>query len=314
VSGSEPYANQLQELLDRRVSALLTARPDLEPILALQAALLREALTETCPPDVRPNKLDPGSARSRLKDGVPLLDGQPPFVDLHYAADLFERLLNVVLRQGDPDTHARAAPLIAAAADGRLEPRELFTEMLLGHQEHLAALADAVRADSDFLLSLTRLAVAPLLRAYATHLATAIESLADEVTWLRGYCPVCGGAPLLGELRGVELRLFLRCSACGFAWRSRRLFCPFCENDDSRSLGTLHVEGDHRFRVQVCDGCRGYLKVGNAFDPPPAELLALDDLASLDLDLVAIERGYARPNNAGFRLAHPTCGQPTAVS
>jgi len=302
--------NQLQQLLNRRTSALLTARPDLGPILALQGALLRETLTESRPPNVRLHVPDPGSARSRLKEGVPLLDNEPLLVDVHYAADLFERLLNVVLRLGDAEATARAAPLVAAAADGRLEPDALFTEMLLGHQDHVAALAGDVGADADFVVSLTRLAVAPLLRAYASRLATLVEQLADEVGWLRGYCPVCGAPPLLGELRGVELRLFLRCSACGFAWRSRRLFCPFCETDDYRALRTVQVEGDNRFRVQVCDRCRGYLKVGNAFDPPPAELLLLDDLASLDLDLVAIDQDYARPSDAGFRRAHPPAGVP----
>jgi FdhE protein len=114
----------------------------------------------------------------------------------------------------------------------------------------------------------------------------------------------CGGAPLLGELRGVELRLFLRCAACGLAWRSRRLFCPFCETDDHQLLQTLRVQGDLRFSAQLCTNCHAYLKIGNAFEPPPAALLALDDLASVDLDAVAIQRGYARPR-AGFRLGHP---------
>ena len=69
-----------------------------------------------------------------------------------------------------------------------------------------------------------------------------------------------------------------------------------------RSLGSLAIEGEHRFRIQVCERCRGYLKVGNAFDPPPAELLALDDVASVHLDLAAIERGYQRPGGNGYAI------------
>jgi FdhE protein len=78
--------------------------------------------------------------------------------------------------------------------------------------------------------------------------------------------------------------------------------CPFCGNDDYRTLGTLTVEGEQRFRISVCERCKAYLKVGNAFDPAPAELLALDDVASLHLDLVAIERGYQRPPGSGYRI------------
>ena len=149
------------------------------------------------------------------------------------------------------------------------------------------------------MFSLASLAVAPLARACTARLAPVVDQLDDQVAWRRGYCPVCGGPPLLGELRGVELRLFLRCAACGLAWPSRRLFCPVCESDNHHALHTLKVEGDQRFSAQLCDGCGAYLKIGNAFEPPPAELLALDDLASADLDVVAVERGYARRHD-GF--------------
>jgi FdhE protein len=280
------------------------ARPDLEAVLRLQAALLRETLAESRPPEVPRDSPRSAAVLCKLHTGVPLLADEPLCVDIHYSADLFERLLNVALRRGDADTAARAAPLIAAAADGRLDPREVFTEALVRHQDHVAAIAASIGVNEDFLGSLASLAVAPQLRAYAASVSGVIEHVADQTAWGRGYCPACGGAPLLGELRGVELRLFLRCSACGLAWRSRRLFCPFCEADDHQLLRTLRVQGDHRFSAQVCNRCSGYLKIGNAFEPPPAALLPLDDLASVDLDAVALERGYARPRE-GFRLGHP---------
>jgi FdhE protein len=95
---------------------------------------------------------------------------------------------------------------------------------------------------------------------------------------------------------------FLRCGGCGSGWRWRRLLCPYCGNDDYQSLRSLQIEGEQRFRISVCDRCMGYLKVGNAFDPSPAALVALDDLASLHLDVVAIERGYQRPSGTGFPI------------
>ena len=286
------------------MAALRRARPELDAPLTLQAALLRETLAETRQPEIRLERPRHGVALSTLRAGIPLLEGEPLWLDVQYAADLFERLLNVVLRAADAETRARAAPHIAAASAGRLQPHELFTEALLRHQDHIVALAATVQVDGEFLFSLASLAVAPLLRAYATRVSGTIERAADERPWARGFCPACGNAPLLGELQGVELRLFLRCSACGVAWRSRRLFCPFCETDDHRSLRTLRVEGDHRFSAQLCNRCHGYLKIGNAFESAPAVLLALDDLASVDLDVLAVERGYRSPRT-GFRLGHP---------
>ena len=42
----------------------------------------------------------------------------------------------------------------------------------------------------------------------------------------------------------------------------------------------------------------------NAFQPNEPEALVLDDLASVHLDLAALERGYRRPSGAGYRLTY----------
>jgi len=47
-------------------------------------------------------------------------------------------------------------------------------------------------------------------------------------------------------------------------------------------------------RVEVCDKCNGYLKVVSSFAPSPPEMLPVEDLATLHLDYIAQERGYAR--------------------
>jgi FdhE protein len=62
------------------------------------------------------------------------------------------------------------------------------------------------------------------------------------------------------------------------------------------------VDGEPRFRINVCERCKGYLKVGNAFDPPPPEFVALDDVLTMHLDIAAIERGYQRPTGSGFSI------------
>lgn len=292
--------------LQRRLEALARTRPDLEGALPLQGALIRESLGLARRPEVHLFPLPRERVRHKVQEGQPLLHDEPAFVDLHYAAELFSRLLNIVAAQPNPDTQARVAPLVAAATEGRLDPNVLFTEAFVQHRDHLTEMALSAGVDEDFLGALAFLAVAPLLRAHASRLEPILLLLEDPapdwLAWTRGYCPVCGGWPLLGELRGVELRQQLRCAGCGRGWRCRRMVCPYCGTDDYRQLRTLQVDGEQRFKLQVCEHCHGYLKIGNAFDPPPAELLALDDLASMHLDVAAIERGYVRPSGSGFRI------------
>jgi len=285
-----PGAENTLQLLERRLAAIRKARPELEAALALEEQLIRAGLNAAREPMVGTFALPKEKAAARIRGGVPLLHDQPASVDVHFAEDL--------------ETQTKLAAIAGAATGGALDPERLFTEAFVQHRDHLDDMAVRAGVDAELLTTLATQAVQPLLRAYAARLLPIVERVDDGTpegaSWQRGYCPVCGAWPLLGELRGVELAAYLRCSGCGSGWRSRRLLCSYCGIDDFRKLRTLQVEGEQRFRMTVCEQCQGYLKVGNAFDPPPPELVILDDLASVHLDVVAIERGYQRPSGTGY--------------
>jgi FdhE protein len=299
-----PASEELLPLLGRRLAGLRKANPELGEVLDLQEQLIRERLTSARPPEAQPFPLPREQLAARVRNGMPLLHDQPAYIDINFAADLFSRLVNVLQQRPDAELQAGLTALVDAATNGRLEPQRLFGEAFVQHADHVSEIALQTGVDADLLTTVAAQSVAPLLCAYAERLMPPVQRLDDGspegAAWLRGYCPVCGGWPSLAELRGVELARFLRCAACGSGWRSQRLGCPYCANDDYRSLQTLTIDGEKRFRISVCERCKGYLKVGNAFDPPPPELLVLDDVASLHLDVVAIERGYHRPVGTGY--------------
>jgi FdhE protein len=68
-------------------------------------------------------------------------------------------------------------------------------------------------------------------------------------------------------------------------------------------LGFLVPEdnGETR-RVATCLSCKGYLKTLATLQPSPAYAVPLDDLATIDLDIAAMERGYTRPQQLGYRV------------
>jgi FdhE protein len=293
-------------LLDRRLAAVRKSRPDIGEAIDLQELLIRTALTSARPAQAEPFPLPREAAAARVRAGVPLLHDQPVALDVNFAADLFSRLVNALAERRNPELAPRLEAVIHAATSGALDPEQLFAEAFVQHTDHLAAMASPGGVDAEILATLAQRAVAPILQAYAERLLPILERVddgtAESAVWQRGYCPICGAWPLLGELRGVELSLWLRCSACGSGWRGQRLVCPYCGNADHHALGTLIPEGENRYRLSVCDRCKGYLKVVNAFDPPPPELLPIEDAATMHLDVAAIERGYQRPQGSGFRI------------
>ena len=190
------------------------------------------------------------------------------------------------LEQADADAIAEAI------RDGALNPSALLHEVLAGQPQAVALRAEALQLNPSLTATVLRLAAFPALARIAGSCAGQRQGIA----WDHGYCPTCGSWPLLGEARGLEQQRFLRCGLCATAWPFGRLHCPFCDNQDFRTLGYLHVEGEEdRYRAGTCDLCHGYVKwVSTIFSLSDPQLLVAD-LATLHLDLAAADRGFFVP-------------------
>src|SRR5687768_4584914 len=109
-------------LLDRRLAWLREHRPDLQQAIDVQGALVRASLEAPRKPEVSPFPVPREKLAAKIRAGTPVLHAEPATVDVHYSADLFGRLANLVTERGEQDTSA----LVAAAANGELDPQHLF--------------------------------------------------------------------------------------------------------------------------------------------------------------------------------------------
>jgi FdhE protein len=162
----------------------------------------------------------------------------------------------------------------------------------------IGALADAAGIDRGALTSIAHLAAFPLLQSCGRLLEDRIPQ-----SWMHGYCPICAAWPILAERRGLDRTRRLRCGRCGGEWEVQWLCCIYCGERQHEHLGSMvPEEREERLNVETCSSCRGYLKsVATLQAIPPFELL-LQDLETVEFDLVALERGYGRPQECGFIL------------
>jgi FdhE protein len=86
----------------------------------------------------------------------------------------------------------------------------------------------------------------------------------------------------------------LRCSFCAAAWDVLQRACVYC-GEAGASLTTRASATVGSSTVETCASCRGYIKVIAATGSAPFPLVALSDLESMDLDLLAMQNGCARP-------------------
>ncbi len=54
--------------------------------------------------------------------------------------------------------------------------------------------------------------------------------------------------------------------------------------------------------VETCATCHAYWKARAVLRPAPPEVLLIDDARSLELDVIAADRGFARPARHGFQV------------
>ena len=72
----------------------------------------------------------------------------------------------------------------------------------------------------------------------------------------------------------------------------KRLYCPFCENSDSKLLHYLFSEEEKDVRVDLCDNCKKYIKTVDARRADRTIYPPLEQISTLHLDIKAGEEGY----------------------
>ncbi len=225
------------------------------------------------------------SLATQRPQGAPGLAEAVVRLDPRLARDWTRRLLTLAARGGSP-----------LGTANQLEPLALLEAVADQEPGRLGELAAEAGADPEALVALAPLLCTPLLHACARRVS-------PDAAWRHGYCPLCGAWPTLAELRGLERARRLRCGRCGADWGFDPLRCVFCGVADFKQLGSLVPEADPESRkVDTCSVCKGYVKALATLVAWPGPRLALEDLATVELDLAALERGFSRPGGTGYPL------------
>ncbi|MDN0082328.1 formate dehydrogenase accessory protein FdhE [Crenobacter sp. SG2305] len=212
--------------------------------------------------------------------------GLPPLsVDGWQRQPVWQILLDVLLSRlvddrGLPSAVHTAAQRLAATPAGERERQ-----------------ADALLAGDP---SPVGIAAAPLmwsaLSAYWSQLAAQLVNSSAVATpdGQHSLCPVCGSAPVasvvrIGDAAGLR---YLHCSLCESEWHRVRSQCSHCDASHDIGYWVLNAD-DAPIRAESCGDCHSYLKLIRQDKDPAADPVA-DDLATLALDILVEERGFAR--------------------
>ncbi|MBA5604661.1 formate dehydrogenase accessory protein FdhE [Duganella sp. FT3S] len=177
----------------------------------------------------------------------------------------------------------------------------------------LEGCADAVLAQfGDGINPLHAPFVAAALQVVWTLQASLLDARRVQPLVTGTLCPVCGSHPVASVIRiGGQSQgyRYLQCGICASEWHMVRVKCSNCEEnahvayqslEDAEASAAPPSDAINKAndpsrvaRAETCDNCHTYRKIFNQEHDYDVEPLA-DDLASLMLDVLVGEAGYAR--------------------
>ena len=268
------------------LAGLQRQRPEWAPWLAVVEEVIRDS--------ARSAWEGPAQAIQPAQNGPPLLHGASVPMSGTVVSDLFTRLVRLASRAATQKMSG-----LEAALSADVDATALFLASVQQDHSHLDGIAAALSIDREALHAVAALLPFPFLQACHRRWRAALPE-----SWVEGYCPLCGAWPAFAEVRGIERTRCLRCGRCGAAWHARTLHCPFCATDDHDELVSLVPQkAGTNAVIDACRRCHGYLKTFTKLQGCPPDAVMLEDLASVDLDVAALDQGYARPSSPGCRIS-----------
>jgi FdhE protein len=140
---------------------------------------------------------------------------------------------------------------------------------------------------------LQQLLCSPSRRSRAQPMAGGAPLTAALDDWNFGYCPACGSWPAMAEVALGHRAL--RCSFCAAAWELNTYACAYCGEEREPFITAAPNEERKDRRLELCGACGSYLKTVDVASLSPFPLVSVGDLDTMDLDMAAMEHGYARP-------------------
>jgi FdhE protein len=232
--------------------------------------------------------IDEKLIEAKITGGLPLVDLAAGNFDLTEPRQYFLALLGIAEKRVTGETD----DMIEKIQAGTIDFEKMIRDSFCAPQDEASSdLEDAEDAEDD-VFDLVDLFLEESLRPAMEKVVEKYGKVVNAASWSEGYCPICGKEPKIGEIKEEEGTRFLFCNQCGFEWHFKRITCPFCGNDEQQTLAYFTVEGDERYRVDVCNVCKRYIKMVDFRETKEEANLDVEDIATLHLDMLANEEGY----------------------
>jgi len=275
------------EKLKERIQQLKKKRPGYGKILDFYLKVKEAQDKSKAFLKIEPIKLRKEWKELLAKEGFSLIPKEDYPLDIEASVKLFQTLCQIG-KEANPHMAEQVGKIKEALDNKKIDLKNLLKKGV--NEQKIEKVSDEFGLDTKVFLFLIQSSAKPSIEAGMEQLRNEL----DPETWLKGYCPMCGSLPFLSLLKEEEGKRYLLCSYCGYQWRIDRLICPFCNNKEQEFLQYFCGEGEEVYRIDLCDKCHQYIKTIDYRTLEESDPV-LEDLATLHLDILAIQKGHQRP-------------------
>lgn len=246
-----------------------------------------EAMREVALPKGFPAKVTP---EEEFLTGKPLLAREEFPVDAALSRRLYDEFLKTCMELGGP--LGKAAKAFAEGSGKDLDFEAATTAYLKGDAPFFTKWGEKTPDAPRLVAFLVQASLSPCLAVAADELQRFIP---EDRVWNHGHCPACGSQPFMSSLRTKEGKRYSSCSFCSTDYRTPRIACAHCGERDHKKLVFYDIPAEPGYRIDVCESCRMYIKTADFRALDRISVPPLDDLESLPLDYLAVDKGFMRP-------------------
>jgi FdhE protein len=282
--------------IKQAVAALKKLRPAYADLLNFYENIFVAQEDSKSQINIDPIKIGEETLALKRKEKFSLITISEFVVDQKASTALLKQLCQITETAHNEMAEA-ARNIQEAIATGELDPPAVSAALLNTDDAYFKQIEKDVGIEKKALAFMAYSSIKPSLVHCAEQLAAYLDS---DDPWDKGFCPVCGSAPGFSLFEDEGNRV-LFCGFCWHQWAAQRIYCPFCENKDGKTLHYLFSQKEKNYRIDVCDSCKTYLKAIDQRNTDRIIYPPLEFVASLHLDIKAQEMGF----KSGIQLELP---------
>jgi len=275
------------EQLNKTAESIINIRPAYREILDFYKEVFRVQEESLKDIQLPPIIIEPDLLKIKQKNELPLIDPSEFLIDLKTATRTFLDICDLASKLA-PGLSSNAQFLKKTLSEQAFDLEPLFSAILNRHDKVLQDHSLLFDVPFNELSLFGYLSIAPSIRACAEQLESYLASMPELQ---KGYCPICGNPPDIAFLN-QEGQQHLHCSFCCHKWKSERMGCVYCKNNEKDMQHYFFNEEEKEYRVKLCDHCRRFIKVVDLRQMNRDFFPNLEMIATLHLDIQAKEKGY----------------------